>query len=136
LNSKSLIIIFVLVVGVIGGSLYYYFSLPSESPIVPTGITKAFSLSSENFVFNVTTIEVDAGDTVEITITALDNGGGEGHGITFSDFAFTLPPGEVGVPRTGQFLADKVGEFTYKCTVNCGNGHTTMIGTLVVNAVS
>lgn len=103
---------------------------PSEtSP--PTGELREFAMTAKQWEFNLTRLEVDLGDAVRLNITGLDDGIGDGHGFAIPDFNVN------GVIREGQtvtieFVADKKGIFTFRCSVFCGAGHGSMTGTLVV----
>ncbi len=53
------------------------------------------------------------------------------HGIAIEDYDvdYTLPVGET---FTIKFVAEKVGEFHFHCSVYCGMGHEDMHGELTV----
>ena len=54
------------------------------------------------------------------------------HGFSLPDFSINsrLNPGQT---TTVEFTADKTGTFTFFCSVQCGEGHSNMKGTLIVN---
>ena len=78
--------------------------------------------------FEPSTIEVNQGDTVILTVTSED----VTHGISIPDYGVNevLNPGET---VTIEFLADQAGEFPFACSVSCGSGHGSMDGTLIVS---
>ena len=88
---------------------------------------REISIIAKRFEFEPSTIEVNQGDTVKLTIKSVD----VKHGFAISEYSIytSLPPNkEVQV----EFVADKVGEFTYYCSVPCGYGHGRMRGKLIV----
>ena len=93
----------------------------------PNVSVKSFTLTAKNWEFVPSTITVNKGDTVKLTITATD----VTHGFSLSDFNVkaTLEPNQ---PKTVEFVADKAGTFSFRCSVFCGDGHSGMKGTLIV----
>lgn len=65
---------------------------------------------------------------MKITITGVEGH----HGFGLADFKVTQD-----IPENGMvvvdFVADKKGTFTFKCSVPCGSGHREMTGTIVVS---
>ncbi len=122
---------------VIAASGYYYFESTSadggdgRSTVPSTGEVKEFSISTKNWEFNPTRIEVSAGDTVIVKITGLDDGSGNGHGFAISAFGVSqiIRQGET---VNVEFVANKRGTFGFSCSVPCGSGHSGMTGILVV----
>ena len=92
-----------------------------------TGAVKEISVTLKQFSFEPGTITVKKGDTVKLSATATD----VPHGFSLPDFGVNLTPG-VGETKSTTFVADKTGTFTFRCSVFCGSGHSTMSGTLVV----
>ena len=86
-------------------------------------------MRSFNFGFDPPTIEVNAGDKVRIILTTDDIS----HGLGINEFMVNKrvdpSPAE---PTIIEFLADKRGEFTFYCSVPCGDGHIDMKGKLIV----
>ena len=88
---------------------------------------REISIIAKRFEFEPSTIEVNQGETVRLTVKSID----VKHGFAISEYSIyeTLPPNkEVKI----EFVADKVGEFTYYCSVPCGYGHGRMRGKLIV----
>lgn len=89
--------------------------------------TKTFSITAKQFAFEPSTIEVNEGDEVVLTISSVD----VTHGFSLADFGVSeaLAPGKT---TTVKFVADKKGVFSFVCSVFCGAGHAEMKGTLTV----
>jgi len=99
---------------------------PSEEATFQ-GEVKEFSLTAKKFSFTPGEITIKKGDTVRLTITSEDTT----HGFSLPDFGVNeqIPSGET---LSVEFIADKSGEFTFRCSVFCGSGHGGMSGTLIV----
>ena len=93
----------------------------------PAPAVKKFSITAKKWEFSPSTITVNKGDTVELSIKSTD----VTHGFFLSAFNVSknLAPGET---VTASFVADKTGSFSFICSTFCGTGHATMTGTLVV----
>ncbi len=91
------------------------------------GARKEFIITAKQWSFSPATIKVKKGDKVVLKVTSTD----VSHGLNLPAFSIneTLEPG---VTKTVEFVADKVGTFTFSCSVMCGTGHKAMTGTLVV----
>ncbi len=91
------------------------------------GPVKEFTMTAKQWEFSPETITVDKGDTVRLNVTSVD----VEHGIAIPDFNVSenLRPGRTVVI---EFVADKVGQFSFFCNVYCGVDHGAMRGTLVV----
>jgi cytochrome c oxidase subunit 2 len=121
----------VLVIIIVGAAVVYFVFQQPTTEVPPTGDVKQFALTARQWEFNQTRIDVNAGDTVIINVTGLDDGLGTGHGFAISEFNVNqvIRSGET---RTIQFVASRSGTFTFFCSVPCGSGHNDMRGTLVV----
>lgn len=88
---------------------------------------QSFSITARKWEFQPGTITVQKGTRVKLSITSID----VTHGFGLPEFGIsqTLEPGKT---AEIDFVADKVGEFPFSCTVFCGEGHGGMKGTLVV----
>ncbi len=126
----------VLVVGiVVVAAAYLLLSgniMAPREEIQPSGETKEFTITAQQWAFNPNLIEADLGDNIKIEIHGLDDGSGSGHGFSLSAFNLNeliRKDGSVFV----EFFAGKSGSFAFICTVPCGSGHSNMRGTLTVN---
>ena len=100
---------------------------PAEPEQPKIEAVREITMAARRFEFEPSTIEVNKGETVRITVTSED----VTHGFAISEYGIRkkIYPG---VPVTIEFVADKVGEFTYYCSVPCGMGHGSMRGKLIV----
>ena len=89
--------------------------------------TKTFTMVAKQFAFEPSTITVNKGDHVVITLTTPD----VRHGFALPDFGVSTDINP-GTSSTVEFTADKVGTFEFRCNIPCGPGHRDMTGTLVV----
>lgn len=96
-----------------------------------TETVKEFTITAKNWDFSPSTITVDKGDKVKLTITSIDSGVGSGHGFFLSSFGINERLTKDNTV-TVEFVADKVGSFTFFCNIFCGSGHSSMRGTLIV----
>ena len=98
-----------------------------ETPTVMVSNVKSFSITAKNWDFVPNTITVNKGDKVKLSLTSVD----VEHGFKLPDFGVKvdLAPGKTEVV---EFVADKVGTFSFSCSVFCGSGHREMKGTLIV----
>ncbi len=100
----------------------------STTNIIPTGETKEFNIIARQFSFSPSTIEVNRGDKVKLTVTSVD----VTHGIAIPQYGvdeILRPNRAVNI----EFIANKPGKFPLVCSVACGTGHTGMRSRLVVN---
>lgn len=95
---------------------------PTERPL------QTFTMTASRWSFTPNSISVEKGDRVKITITSTD----VDHGFAIPAFGVNVRVNK-GETKTVEFLADKLGTFTYACSVYCGSGHSAMKGILVVN---
>lgn len=98
-----------------------------KTEVQPTGEIKEFDMIAKQWEFVPNTIEVNLGDKVGLHIENVD----VAHGFALPDFGINEilePNKEVYV----EFIADKIGTFTFDCSVPCGKGHSGMKGQLVV----
>lgn len=92
-----------------------------------TGVAKSFTITATQWSFSPNTITVNEGDLVRLRVTSLD----VPHGILIDGYNINkvLNPNET---ATFEFVADKKGTFPFRCSVQCGGGHPTMTGKLIV----
>lgn len=117
---------------VLAGAGYFVLSPFNNQETSPsTGVVREFTMTAENFKYVPNVIEVNLGDTVLIHIKGLDDGSGNGHGFSLSNFKINEV---IRKDKTTEieFIADKKGTFTFSCSVPCGSGHSSMKGTLIV----
>lgn len=100
---------------------------PPTSSVQWNGQVKEFTIRAFKFAFDPNKIEVNLGDKVKITAYSED----VPHGLVLWEFGVDMSL-ENKTPVTTEFIADKVGTFTFACSVPCGSGHGSMKGTLVV----
>jgi heme/copper-type cytochrome/quinol oxidase subunit 2 len=93
-----------------------------ENPAV-----KEFKMTAKKYEFTPAEIRVKQGDTVKLTVTALDRD----HGIEIKQFKVKqkLRKGEA---TSVEFVASQKGTFEFHCSEICGVGHHHMKGTLIV----
>jgi len=77
--------------------------------------------------FTPTEIRADYGDTIHVTLKAMDSA--HGFEVEGKDFDITAYPG---LPAEVTFVADWVGGKEWFCTFDCGPQHGTMTGMIVV----
>ena len=127
--KKKLMIMAVLTLTVIVYGALPALSADAPKPFVadPKAKEVTITMSAYKYAFDPGDITVYEGQRVTIVITATDRK----HGFKLDAFNIdvTLPQGE---PTTVTFVADKVGEFPFKCSVFCGLGHSDMKGVLKV----
>ena len=128
------IILIIVSLAIIGGAFFLNQKKPSvnkalitPTPAISSFPVKEFSMTAKQFEFNPAVITVKQGDRVRLKITSLD----VVHGFALPEFNIDqrLEPGK---ETTIDFIADKKGEFSFHCSVICGQGHKEMTGKLVV----
>jgi heme/copper-type cytochrome/quinol oxidase subunit 2 len=77
--------------------------------------------------FTPTEIRANYGDTIHVTLKAMDSA--HGFRVEGKDFDITAYPG---MPAQVTFVADWVGGKEWFCTFDCGPQHGTMTGMIVV----
>lgn len=106
---------------------------PSPTPLiapkqsVPEPARKEFTITAKKWSFQPSEIRVNKGDQVHLTINSID----VTHGFSLGQYGISE------ILRSGKtvevdFVADKAGDFTFFCSVECGQGHGSMKGTLIV----
>jgi len=118
-----------LLIGACGKNNNNNASSPSPSgsagtaPPASGGGTHDVTVSAVNWKFEPAEIKVKAGDTIKLT---LKNEQGA-HGLEISDYDVNLKNNE-----TKEIKFDKAGSYEFHCSVQCGQGHDAMTGTIVV----
>lgn len=135
----TILIIFVVVIG--GGLFYNKFIKSEESKPIETGVVKNFTMvaKKDEWRFVPEQIDVEQGDRVNLTITNEDD---YDHGIAIEAFGISQR-----IPANStievSFVATQVGDFTYFCSVPCGDGevsgeqrgHFDQFGKIVVRPI-
>ena len=130
-SNKFITIGAFLVFLVISGIIYQKFYLPPElAPAQLTGKTVEITMCSrkEKWFFDPQRPEANVGDKVVIKIFNEDT---FDHGLALEDFGVNkriFPRRETEI----SFVANKVGEFPFYCSVPCGEGHLRQRGVLIV----
>lgn len=84
---------------------------------------QAITISAKNFEFDQKEIRLKKGDTVRFT---LKNSQGR-HAIHIDGYDKDIKDND-----TVTFTANRTGRFKFVCSNMCGNGHSDMVGTLIV----
>lgn len=125
-----------LIVGLLiyGGVLLFNQSKPirqeevsKQAATTSSNSVKEFTLTAKSWSFDPAVITVKQGDKVKLIVKSID----VSHGFALPDYGFDqeLEPGKEIII---EFTASKKGEFTFFCSVMCGEGHKDMKGKLVV----
>ncbi|MGO4106609.1 cupredoxin domain-containing protein [Paenibacillus sp. YAF4_2] len=97
---------------------------PETSPAPASGgATKEITLNAVDWQFSEPDIKVNVGDTLKLT---LHNEKGV-HGLQSDDLGVDIKDGE-----TATIKLDKAGTYEFHCSVQCGQGHDNMVGTITV----
>lgn len=102
--------------------------LPQVPPAQATQL-REINIEMKQFEIIPSTITVDKGDRVKLIIKTLD----VVHGFSLPDFNVETGPISPGNTIVKEFTANKVGSFSFKCSVYCGSGHQGMQGLLIIN---
>jgi len=88
---------------------------------------KQFDIIAKQWSFDPSEIRVNLGDKVVLNVESID----VAHGFALNEFGVdeVLNPGD---KVSVEFIANKTGTFSFFCTAYCGEGHTEMAGTLIV----
>ncbi|MDP9360481.1 MAG: IPT/TIG domain-containing protein, partial [Acidobacteriota bacterium] len=121
-------------------------SMSSHGPVIPqpegvsTAAVKNFTITAKSFIFTVTPspFVVNQGDVVNITLTVPSNDASSvGHGILMETYIENGVDVGRGQSTQIQFTATTANTFAFVCSVPaCGSGHSSMFGTMIVQAVS
>jgi len=97
-------------------------SLASTDKIVNITITAKY------WEFNPNVISVKKGDRVRLTLLSTEGT----HGFYLPEYNIDEKMSAGDAPVIVEFVADKTGEFEFRCSVPCGPGHQDQIGKLIV----
>jgi cytochrome c oxidase subunit II len=89
--------------------------------------TREITIDARAFAYSPASIEIHRGDTVHVTLEAMD----AAHGLSIDGYDVNIQA-EPGQSAQATFVADKEGQFKFRCSVTCGPLHPFMIGELQV----
>lgn len=127
--NKFVIIAIFAVILIVGGIIYnIYFRASEVAPIKATGNIIEINITANKNVWDPVLITVKAGDTVKINLINEDP---YDHGFAIEAFGinkrmFAKQNASV------EFVASKIGDFPFYCSVPCGEGHFEQTGRFVV----
>jgi len=95
--------------------------------------TRIIRIEAERFEYKPSRIRVRQGERVRLILTSRDTT----HGFAIYEYHVRkdIPPRGKG-ETVVEFVADKAGSFTFRCSHLCGAGHAMMRGTLVVESLT
>ncbi|MCH6554070.1 MAG: cupredoxin domain-containing protein [Acidobacteria bacterium] len=100
--------------------------LPAQQGSSETEV-REIRMTAQKYRFDPQEIRVREGERVRLLITALDRK----HGIRIKEFGVKTVL-EKGKETVVEFVAERVGEYKFKCSVRCGWRHGSMKGKLIV----
>lgn len=118
--KKSTLAGFVVLLVIVVGAYFFINSGEAQSSVSGNEI-REIVLDAKRFEYSQPVIEINKGERVKIRVNNLDTI----HGIS-------VPGYEVSGEDSVEFTADKTGEFSFRCAVMCGAGHSEMMGKIVV----
>lgn len=92
-----------------------------ENKKLPNQTSVEIKLDAKRYFYSPRAITVKKGQRVKITINNIDTT----HGIRLSDFG-------VSGKDSVEFIANRTGDFVFRCIVDCGEDHMAMVGILTV----
>lgn len=122
-------------------------AMSKHGPVVPQPdavnplAAKTFNITAftdgRTWTFTPSSFSVNQGDVVTVTLTVPSNDASPtGHGILMDTYISSTNVSK-GQTRSVTFTATTAGTFAWVCTQsNCGAGHSSMVGQMVVNAVA
>ncbi len=116
--------------------------VPQPSTIQPNATARVFNITATaspwQFTISPMPFAVDEGDAVTLNVSVpAGDPSPSGHSIFMDTYIDSTVNVNKGQTRQIQFTATTAGTFAYICMQsNCGNGHSSMFGQLVVNAVA
>lgn len=91
---------------------------------------RVIEVTAQRFTFEPARIEVTEGERVRLNLKSADGV----HGLQIKKFRVNTLIPRGGKPVTIEFVASAPGTFEIMCSEECGDGHESMTGTLVVVA--
>lgn len=89
---------------------------------------QAITLKMHNWYFEPAEIKVKEGARVKLILESVSGT----HALAIPDLGVKSKTLEAGGADTVEFVADKKGTFSFRCSVFCGEGHSGMKGVLIV----
>ncbi len=89
--------------------------------------TREITIDARAFAYTPGSIEIQRGDTVQLTLEAMD----AAHGLSIDGYDINIQA-EPGKRAQVTFVADKEGKFKFRCSLACGPLHPFMIGEMQV----
>jgi heme/copper-type cytochrome/quinol oxidase subunit 2 len=128
MNTKRILGVLLVAVALVFMAVAAY-SAQTPKPYVadPKAKEVTIDMKAYKYAFDPGDITVYKGQKITINITAVDRK----HGFKLDTYNINVTA-EPGKPATVTFVADKTGEFPFKCSVFCGTGHFNMKGVLKV----
>ena len=140
--NKYIFIVIILVLVILGGFAYKEFFQKESSKPMETGVVKEFTIRAKKLEwrFDKDLIEVNQGDRINMTIINEDD---FDHGIAIEAFGVSQRIPARGTIQVG-FVATQAGEFTFYCSVPCGEGiveglkrgHFDQFGKIIAHSIS
>lgn len=90
--------------------------------------TQEISVEAHNWYFDPEVIRVKEGTAVKIVLHGVSGT----HAFALPEFSVKSKEVGVGETTTVEFVANKKGTFSFKCSVFCGEGHSSMKGSFIV----
>lgn len=94
----------------------------------PSEDTKEIVVEARQFSYTPGTIRATQGQRVRLTLRAMD----VTHGLYLDAFGLEVKA-VPGSPQQLEFVADRAGQFSFRCTQTCGRLHPFMVGKLIVS---
>lgn len=101
----------------------------SAAPVgMPAGETKEVVVKASSWAFDPAEIRVKEGTKVKVTLQGVSGT----HAFAIPELGVNSKTVSAGETTMVEFVASKKGEFSFKCSVFCGEGHSGMTGKLIV----
>ena len=105
-------------------------STSAQQDPVTASAPREIEITAKRFMFEPARIEVAEGERVRLNVKSADGV----HGLQIKKFRVNTLIPRGGTPVTIEFVASAPGTFEIMCSEECGDGHESMSGTLVVVA--
>lgn len=107
------------------------FASARQDPATATA-PRVIEVVAKKFAFEPARIEVTDGERVRLQVKSADGV----HGLSIKKFRVNKMIPRGGEPVTIDFVASRPGTYEIRCSEECGDGHESMTGSLVVVAKS